>query len=109
MSEEVWSWRPELCMATPRAGDGDWEAICLELDVAVQGRSFEEVFDGLRQAISLYLETVADLPPEERPSLLHRPVPFLVRLKLLAQAARERFSGNGGNRQRHRFTMPLIA
>jgi predicted RNase H-like HicB family nuclease len=95
------------CYAEGR--DGDWEAICLDLDVAVQGRSFEEVFDGLEQAISLYLQTVADLPLEERPSLLYRPVPFLVRLRVLAQAARGLFSGNDGDRQRHQFTLPLIA
>ena len=89
--------------------DGDWEAICLDLDVAVQGRSFEEVFDGLKQAISLNLRTVADLPPEERPFLLHRPVPFLVRLKFLAQAVGELFPGTDGDRQRHQFTLPLIA
>jgi len=89
--------------------DGDWEAICLDVDVAVQGRSFEEVFDGLKEAISLYLQTVADLPPEERPCFLHRPVPFLVRLKFLAQVARGLFSGTDRARRCHRFTITLIA
>lgn len=89
--------------------DGDWEAICLELDVAVQGNSFEEVFKSLREAVSLYLETVADLPPEQQPALLHRPVPLLVRLRFLARAARGLFSGSDGSRQQHQFTMPLAA
>jgi predicted RNase H-like HicB family nuclease len=62
------------CYAEGR--DGDWEAICLDLDVAVQGSSFEEVFGLLRQAISLYLESVAEVPQQERHSLLHRPTPF---------------------------------
>lgn len=95
------------CCAEGR--DGDWEAICLDLDVAVQGRSFEEVFDGLKEAISLYLETVADLPPEERPSLLNRPVPFMVRLKFLAQAARGLLPDNDGDRRHYQFTLPVIA
>ena len=95
------------CCADGR--DGDWEAICLDLDVAAQGRSFEEVFDGLMEAISLYLQTVADLRSEERPSLLHRPVPFMVRLKFLAQAVRGLFPDNDGDRQHYQFTLPMIA
>jgi predicted RNase H-like HicB family nuclease len=95
------------CYAEGR--DDDWEAICLDLDIAVQGRSFEEVFSSLREAISLYLNTVADLPAAERPALLRRPVPFMVRLKFLAHAARGLFADSDGDRQRHQFTMPLAA
>ena len=62
------------CYAEGR--DGEWEAICLDLDIAVQGRTFEEVFGSLQEAISLYLETVADLPADQQPPLLHRPVPL---------------------------------
>jgi hypothetical protein len=36
-------------------------------------------------------------------------VPFLVRLKFLAQASRRLFFGNDGDRQRHQFTIPLVA
>jgi predicted RNase H-like HicB family nuclease len=88
---------------------GDWEAICLDLDIAVQGSSFEEVFAALQQAISLYLESVADLPPQERRSLLHRPAPLPVRLKFLTHALRGLFADSDGDRQRHQFTMPLAA
>jgi predicted RNase H-like HicB family nuclease len=89
--------------------DGDWEAICLDLDIAVQGHSFEEVIGSLREAISLYLETVSDLPADQQPALLSRPVPFAVRLKFLAHAARGVFSSDLGDRERHQFTMPLAA
>jgi hypothetical protein len=95
------------CFAEGR--DGDWEAVCLDLDIAVQGRSFEEVFGSLQKAISLYLESVADLPSDQRPALLRRPVPFMVRLKFLAHAARGLFADSDGDRQRHQFTMPLAA
>ena len=95
------------CYAEGR--DGDWEALCLDLDIAVQGRSFEEVFSSLQEAISLYLESVADLPPEERRDLLHRPAPFPVRFRFLAHALRGLFPGSDGDRQRHQFTMPLAA
>jgi len=95
------------CYAEGR--DGDWEAICLDLDIAVQGGSFEDVFASLRQAVSLYVETVADLPPHERRSLLQRPAPLSVRLKFLTHAAHGLFAASGGDRQRHQFTMPLAA
>jgi hypothetical protein len=93
------------CYAEGR--DGEWEAICLDLDIAVQGRSFEEVFSSLREAVSLYLETVADLEPKEQRSLLRRSAPISVRLKFLAHAVRGLFSDRQG--QRHQFTMPLAA
>lgn len=95
------------CYAEGR--DGDWEAICLDLDIAVQGRSFEEVFGSLQKAVSLYLESVTDLPPQERPSLLDRPAPFPVRFKFLTHALRGLFARGDGDRQRHQFTMPLAA
>jgi len=60
--------------------DGDWEAICVDLDIAVQGRSFEEVCGSLRAAIELYLDSVADLPAAERRPPLHRPAPTSVRV-----------------------------
>jgi predicted RNase H-like HicB family nuclease len=95
------------CYAEGR--DDDWEAICLDLDIAVQGRSFEEVFASLQEAISLYLETVSDLQPDERPSLLHRRAPFALRLKFLVHAFRVLFAASDGDRQRHQFTMLLAA
>jgi predicted RNase H-like HicB family nuclease len=95
------------CYAEGR--DGDWEASCLDLDIAVQGGSFEEVFASLQEAISLYLETVADLPPNERTSLLDRPAPLNIRLKFLTHALRGLFGGSAGDRQWHQFTMPLAA
>jgi predicted RNase H-like HicB family nuclease len=95
------------CYAEGR--DGDWEAICLDLDIAVQGNSFEKVFHSLQDAISLYLESVTDLPPEERRNLLHRPAPFPVRFKFLAHALRGLLPDSDRDRQRHQFTMPLAA
>jgi predicted RNase H-like HicB family nuclease len=95
------------CYAEGR--NGDWEAICLDLDIAVQGRSFEEVFSSLQEAISLYLESVADLPPEERRDLLHRPASFSVRFKFLTHVLRGLLPDSDGDRQRHQFTMPFAA
>jgi hypothetical protein len=95
------------CYAEGR--NGDWEAISLDLDIAVQGNSFEEVFSSLQNAISLYLESVTGLPPPERRALLHRLAPFPVRFKFLTHALRGLFVATDGDRQRHQFTVPLAA
>jgi hypothetical protein len=95
------------CYAEGR--NGDWEAVCLDLDIAVQGGSFEDVFASLHNAISLYLESVTALAPQEQRDLLYRPAPFSVRLKFLTHALRGLFAGSDGDRLRHQFTMPLAA
>jgi predicted RNase H-like HicB family nuclease len=60
--------------------DGVWEAFSLDFDLAVQGRSFEEVSEGLREAISTYLQDVAAEQEPARSRLLRRRVPLHVRL-----------------------------
>jgi predicted RNase H-like HicB family nuclease len=95
------------CYAEGR--NGDWEAVCLDLDITVQGGSFEEVFESLQKAISLYLESVTDLPLQEQRGLLHRSAPFSVRFKFLAHALCGLFADSNDDRQRHQFTMPLAA
>jgi hypothetical protein len=62
------------CYASGR--DGDWEAICLDLDIAVQGCSFDEVAGSLREAVALYFETITSLPKEQQGHLLHRSAPL---------------------------------
>ncbi len=89
--------------------DGDWEAICLDFDIAVQGESFQEVFQSLNKAISLYLETAAALPESDRLRLLSRRAPFTVKFKFLALAIRSLLGGRDNGGQHHQFTMPLTA
>lgn len=57
-----------------------WEAFSLDFDLAVQGRSFEEVSEGLKEAISTYLKDVAVEQEPARSRLLRRRVPMRVRL-----------------------------
>lgn len=59
-----------------------WEAICVDLDVAVFGSSRDEVMRSLRDAVDLHLEAVAELPVEERQAMLARRSPLHVRLAL---------------------------
>lgn len=63
-----------------------WEAICVDLDIAVSGDSAAEVEDALKVAVEGYLEAVAEMPPQDRQQLLHRRAPWHVRAKLAAQA-----------------------
>ena len=95
------------CYAEGR--DGDWEAICLDLDIAVQGPSFEDVSASLREAITLYLEAVGDLEPQERRALLDRSAPLRVRLRFLGHAVRGLLGRDDDHSERHQFTMPLAA
>ena len=59
-----------------------WHAICTDLDIAADGASFEDAKASLSACIDLYLEAVAESPPEERHRLLHRRAPWHVRAKL---------------------------
>ncbi|MFI4981687.1 MAG: hypothetical protein ACHQIO_15175 [Nevskiales bacterium] len=63
--------------------DGRWEAICLDFDLAVQGRSFDEVTDKIRDQVRLFLDGVRDLPPADQARLLRRRVPPSLQLRLL--------------------------
>jgi hypothetical protein len=64
-------------------GTGDrWEAICLELDIAVQGVSRADARDRLREAVGAYLAYVATLPAGERRRFLSRRAPLSLRLRL---------------------------
>jgi predicted RNase H-like HicB family nuclease len=92
-----------------QSGDG-WEATCLDLDIAVQGDSFEEVYSALQEAIALYLETVADLPEGDRRRLLNRPAPLPSRLRFLGYAIRNVLSESlKGRTASADFTLPMAA
>jgi predicted RNase H-like HicB family nuclease len=61
--------------------DGDWFAVCIDLDIAVQGQSFVDVRQNLQQAIKLYVERVSELPEAEQARLLNRRSPWHIRAK----------------------------
>lgn len=72
--------RSFLCYAHGR--DGDWEAICVDLDVAVQGASFEEVQMLLNEAVAEYVDAAMFETPKVRAQLLNRKAPWHVSFKL---------------------------
>ena len=56
------------------------EAFSLDFDIAVQGRSFEEVSELLAEAIQAYVESAMEEPEPIRQALLERSAPFRTRL-----------------------------
>lgn len=95
------------CYAEGRGGE--WEAICLDLDIAVQDNSFENVFQALNDAIALHLEAVSTLPESEHAHLLNRPAPLPLRLKFVFYALRSLFSHDDEDGFHHQFTLPSAA
>jgi hypothetical protein len=93
------------CMAEGR--NGEWFAVCIDLDIAVEGRSFLEVRQSLQQAMKLYLNRVAELPEEERQQLLARRSPWHVRAKFALSWLRAML-GKQDNRK-CQFTVPRDA
>ena len=60
---------------------GDWEAICIDLDLAVQGASFDDVRALLNSCIETYVQDALRETPEAAEKLMHRRAPLSVRLK----------------------------
>lgn len=76
---------------------GNVEAICVDLDIAVQGASFTEVRSILNQAIQTYVDDALAEAPEVAEALLSRKSPWHVRAKLALltnwSRLRSRFDG----------------
>jgi len=65
-----------------RGGSEGWEAICVDLDIAVQGETFDEVYHLLRAEIADYLACAAQEAPDQARRLMTRSAPWYVRLRL---------------------------
>ena len=61
------------CYAEGR--EGQWEAFCLNFDLATQGASLEDARRDLETAIRMYLDYVNDLPADEQAPFLRRRAP----------------------------------
>ena len=98
--------RSLLCFA--QGTDGDWEAACPDLDIAVQGRSYEEVYDLLNTAIQDYVAAALREDDATRERLLSRKAPFLVRVSYLLGFLRAAWTSRD-DRLQHGFTVPCAA
>ena len=79
-----------------------WEAFCVDLDIAVQGQSFNEVYQLLNEAIEEYVEYVLNLPEHEQKRFLRRRMPFFERLKIRLKLL---FSTRNRSSDEHFYTM----
>ena len=59
-----------------------WEAICVDFDIATFASSLDEAKASLVTCIELFIEGVAEAPPEDRRLLLRRRSPWHLRAKL---------------------------
>lgn len=71
---------PTYLYCVARGRDHQWQAFCLDFDLAVQGRSFDEVAKLLETAVLEYVRSAMNEPEPARSQLLHRRVPLLTRL-----------------------------
>lgn len=64
-------------------GRGDrWEAMCIDLDIAVEGASRREVVGRLEDAITGYVQAAHAEAPDQAARLLNRRAPWRVRLEV---------------------------
>jgi len=100
-----------VCFA--RGRPGDWEAICLDYDLAVQGHSFDEVQHLLELSIDDYIESARQEAPEVRDRLLNRHVPTRIWLGYILGFVwhnfRRRRRRDDGDRLEHSFQMSCPA
>ena len=83
-----------------QGGPEGWEAICVDLDVAVQGESLDEVKALLDRAVRNYIESAMVESSETRARLLNRSAPWWVTAGFTARlAAFNLFRGRGREEQ----------
>jgi hypothetical protein len=68
---------PLECIA--HGSGNDWQAICLDLDIAVQAQSLHEVTRILQESVSTYIQDAMEQDEPTRTQMLNRSVPFSVR------------------------------
>jgi predicted RNase H-like HicB family nuclease len=67
--------------------NGNWQGICVDLDISVQGSSFREVLDLLDEAITTYVDDALAEGEGISERLLARRAPWHVRVKLAFSSA----------------------
>ena len=68
---------PLECIA--HGSGNEWQAICLDLDIAVQAQSLHDVTRILQEAVSTYIQDAMEQDEPTRTQLLNRSAPFSVR------------------------------
>lgn len=94
--------REVLCYAY--GYEGHWQAICVDLDIAIEGRSRREVEDAMNRAVRSYVEDALKESPAARDRLLKRRSPLWVRAKMWLWLQIYLFR----HRQAHKNTVSVI-
>ena len=81
------------CLAERRTSQ--WVAICVDLNITVQGRSYREARTSLERAVAHYLERAAKLPEGEP----RRQAPWTLRAKYGLRTLATRFRRASGPRE----------
>lgn len=100
---------PRILRCYAEGRPGHWTALCLDLDLAVDGPTLASVTESLEKAINEYCEYILTLPEADQRRLLRRKTPLSLRLKFLWHAIRSLWSRrDGGNNPKGRaeFTVP---
>ena len=71
-----------------------WHAICVDLDIAVDGASLEEAKASLAVCVELYLESAEALPADDQCRWLTRKAPWHVRWQMAVLTTLHRWRGN---------------
>lgn len=88
---------------------GNWEAICVDLDIAVQGTSFDEVQTILNEAIAGYIKDALAEDERHARALLTRRAPFHLRLKLALAYVAHTIRRDGDGEFKAGFDVPCPA
>jgi hypothetical protein len=93
------------CVARGRGAE--WEAFCLDFDLAVQGRSADEVVGRLKAAIAQYIDSAMNEPEPIRSQLLNRHVPFWTTLMWRLRVAHWALTGSRKKAEESTFGFPV--
>ena len=86
--------------------NGHWEAFCIDLNLAVEGRSLEEVRASLSEMICTYIEDVEKEEPADRAQLLQRCAPFSILARYYLGLLFSVFRRGDDRRRQTNFELP---
>ena len=95
-----YSMEPRTLWCFARSTPEGWWGICLSLNIAVEGSSYQDVRKRLEGAMRAYLQYVHSLPEPDRSRLAYRRAPVSVWVKLFALALKPKLFHRPGGGQR---------
>jgi hypothetical protein len=88
-------------------GSGDeWEALCIDFDIAVQGTSEQDVMKKLRDGVSDYVKYIHSLPEKEQRQFLNRRIPRRLQAAIFFKMLYAWFCRRRDYKERHSFSVP---